>query len=701
MSSRFDSNKIAFTLINSLVDLNNETIPIFLRGSSTHVEQIINGDLRLKTIPAHHPALIPGEGSIVVEPAAKNEVTWNTEVEDSIWQKGSNVSISRQKQYGPDGARSARTITWSQGSGNTQLIRRELELEAGSDYYCSVICRRKDGNFRSLTDFIRMAGGVVGVPQTTIANINEGGKRWHVLSFPFSTAGGNPVIPEGNSDYYSVTAVSGATITLSALNNVRSRTLIGARLTISDVNKTYTITENTASGTNGTVTITVAETTLATDGVTTNSKAKLLNPAKQLCGFEIYAESTATIDFAGVQIQKGAFRTPIIYQQEDIKIRSGSTHYYLHSPIAGLSTFGVRLDLDYWAGDGNLIDLGQVRLWVEQGKLRAAVGSSQITVNEPLPTQASIFLQVASDRAALFLYVNGILKARIRQTYFVPQDSRMTLTTDGYRIIRQLFITDQIVQDRPDITVGEAADREMKSFLLDYSVDPATIASHTPAVKLPTVNVPGLLRPSKSIIDAVYPASNEIEVPDPDLFEVGFALSVYRDGLFITKSIVVSKSENRLLMETLNRINDGDTITQGESTPGRQIIRFPFEPIDPQVIQFIDVESKRIRVSSILSFKPGRAIVQTGGGEDVTQLLLQRTFPNTNELELDSLDGLEVGQIIAQPKNEQLIDPSLYEPIFTLPIEGLSIVEMAQDAIVVQNTGDGAVSTTILLKVFM
>lgn len=704
------AEKIVFSLANSLVDRKGQSeVPVFIRPSPVSMQRVIDNDARIKVVPAHYAAFSPEDGSFLIEPAATNLVTWNMSPANSIWVRGSNVSVSPRKAIAPDGTPRADIVSWSLGNGVSQIITRKFLLTAGKTFNCKLLLRLVNGSFKA-PDVARFTTGVTGAPSISLQRLTNFFNQYAMIEFPFVVDGATPLLPSGSSDYYPIVEISGANLTLGSIGGVLTNGLVGAQISFTDVLKTYTVQSNTASNA-GTVKLTLSESSLAADGVTTNSKVRLLASPKQECTFEMYSESAAAIHWGGIQIEQTQsqfpFGTSMIYQDSDLEPRAGTIFFYRRSPIRGLTNFGVFIDLSDWAGDGNICDFGNFKIAIAQKKLVATAGSTQAVTPNELPKSCKIYVQAATDRSGLFIYVDGVLVARTRMSPFTADvTAQFDLKSEGVRLIRHLMVTSTLVQDEQNIDVTMKAGREVKQLFIDPSLaNPSLVISDTPTIKLQKTRIPGRSKPVTATITQVTSGNTPSITIDnqetANAIQIGTAINVFNGKTFVTKSIVTAKNNRTIYLQSIRNIVVGQTVTQGERKAGLASVRFPFEPIDQQKIIQHSKADKSVTVASILGFSRGRAIIQNSAYQDVGEVLVRDIYPSTNTIIIDDASLINNGYIISQPRSETIIDPSVYLVTFTVPIEGVRVLVKAQNGVLLENTNDEAVFAEPLIQVFM
>ena len=702
-------SKFSFAVLEgSLIDLVNREIPNWSRSSPVHLERSLGSSIQFNSVSAFLPAFDPEEGHFLLEPNGTNLLTWNLAVNNSVWQKGSNVVVRSDVAIAPDATLRGDRVTWTSGTGNSQLIRRSFtNLEAGTEYFLTFVSRLQGGGFGP-NDFLRVVGGVAGTFQSTLSALNAYMRNYRLMTLAFTTAGSQPKLPGvENTTGYTLTAVTTNTFTLTGLEGVAINDLVGATITFSNVaGKTYLVTANTASS-GSQVVITIATSTLLSDGVTTAASTATISAAPlQSVNIELYCESTASIDWGGMQLEQRDFRTSMIYQGAETLVRSASTLTYRTSPIDNLPTFGIYLSLAFWRGDGNLIDFGDVRASIVEGKLSVTVGNT--TLNDPslLPTtNANIFIQLSSESASLNLFVNNKLVARTSVVGFRSTSSTFTLTSSGVRAIRQVLISTSLLLDgQPE--VNGMATQEVADLFNRKVVNPGDIGAIIPTLNLPTITIPAPESPiGRTIIDGINTSTRVLTVRDGTNFAIGSTVQVLRGTELapVLFALVTAKTGNSITLDTVAGIVIGDVLNTGNyNRPGRASIRFPASFIDTQIINSIDVPNRRLSVNSALSFQRQRAFIWNPDTyQDVSEVVIEAIDTINNTLTISSLTGVSVGNVIGLPFNELLIDPSVYSAELAMPLANVQISQKTRNAIVITNTRNEPVQVTPLIRPFL
>lgn len=701
--------KIIFAMRGTLRDAQRQRIPNAQCPSRRMLEVEVNGSTQLFTVASSEPAFFD-DGAFLVEPSTTNQITWNMELDKSVWQKGSNVFIQRDRGVAPDGSYSADMIAWVSGVGNTQKLQRQFSLEPATDYTLTFILQPLDQRCNA-NDVIRMTGNVIGTPSTSLSQLNDFIGKYRVVTLAFKTAGTKPTIPATNNTQglFTIVAVTANTFTISGVTSLAQDAMVGGRVQFSGGSNTYNIIGNTAAS-NGTTVITVGTSTLVSNGVTTSASARLLDAPLQDCQLEFYCETTFSLLWGGAQLEQLPFRTSMIYQTDLQLIRASTLIEFQNrdNPLIDLVNFGIFGDLRMWRGDGNLADFGDIRLEILNSRIRVIAGSTTFSDPDPLPVNPRFYVAVSAESSSVSLFVNGVLKQRVSVPVIRPTAKPLILTSGGVRAWKALVCYGEgLIDGRPD--VGGAAQQEVAK-LFDPNepiVGSDMISMPTPAFTLPLITVPGLKTPEvRAKISVVNTTSIFVTVDTLGTLAVNDSVQVVR-GDDLTKAtligwfIIKSFSGNNVTLDQVTGIKVNDLLIKGSYTnPGKAFIRFPFDAIDERPILEVDSGGKRVRVNSSLAFIANvRAIVRTSGYQDVAEPIVRSIDNATGWITLNSVTGIAVGHLIAQVRSETLIPPENYVVSLMSPNSRIKIAEKAQNGVLFSNRGNEEATITPRIEI--
>lgn len=709
MSINQIEKKICFIAKGSLIDSVQQSIPYFSRSTpSTISTKDALGNTEIVRIDAYRPAIAPKSGTIGIEPVGKNELTWNASPGNISWIKGTNLSVDLSRKPGLDRTFYTSTVTWRAGTNsNAQKIRKEILLEANTDYCLSAIFRLTAGLFRA-TDEIRVVGGVVGTASTSLSVLNKTPQQQASLLLKFRTGGGSPVIPIVSEDYLSIQAVQATAVNV-LLPGVVANQLLGAQIKFTGVTDSFLVTGNTAtSTTNGIVTITVSSpttaATLPTLGVTVAGKLKISRPPLQSCFIEIEARNDVSLEWGAVQVEARAFPTALIFQQDSLQIRSRTELVYPENPIAGKPSCGLFVHLERWQGDGAILVSDAISLAIASNRLTATVGGVSMAMSADLPSAAKILVNIdrIGNRATLF--VESKLVGVANLTNFTPPGSVMTLTSEGSRNYRAIVFFDDSLKDLSDLTIGRAAGKEVSELFAAKSFGSAAIfRSRRPTFILPQVVIPGIVRPNLVNISGKNNATRTLSLDSISDIVINKEVTISNQNIFILKATVIAIVGNSVILDTpIEIVNVGYQLRQGETTFGKSIARFPWEPVDVQEISSINpLDNSVILQSSALSFSQGKSIVQDSKDRFICEPLIVGVDPVNRKIFVDSIESLRVGQRISQPRSELNIDPANYLATVVEGNPAVAIDTLAQTGLVLSNGGDQPAEVTISVSVFL
>jgi len=697
--------KILFALRGSISDLQNRRLPILDSPSPCHLERQVGGSVLLDAVSAYEPPFHRDDFSLLLEPASLNGLLHNLDLSQSVWQKGSNVTIRPNEAPAPDASFQADTVTWLGATGNSQLLQYPLLLEAAKTCTCWLLLQAAGNSRFGPKDVVEVVGDVAEPVSVPLNALNGYPDQWRILELQFTTGGRQPSLPQSDpgAERYEIAAVAAASVTVSGLNGVAANDLEGGQASFDEVpDSLYLITANSASN-GGLVEVTVSGNTLPADGVTTSGKVGFVGPPEQAVTLRLYSESTASLVWGGAQLEAKPFRTSMIYQGGERLVR-GATRYEFQpkdNVLAGLSTFGVKLTFSLWRGDGNLLAGGNFQLWVESGKLQVRAGSTSLSDLDELPSKpVQIFCQVAAESASIKLFVNGVLKAAASLSGFVADRAPLVFTSKGVRALKACLLFSALLKDgQPEL--GERASQEVGELFANEMIPAAAIAAHTAAFTLSAVTVPALTQPlAQSEIVAVNPSTQVISVADGSGFVTDDPVLIGRGESVVTHAIVQGVSGNDITLDTVNGVAAGDVLIKGSTGElGRAFVRFPFVPVDVQDIISVNAAARQVEVAASLSFTHSRAFVQTKTGQEVREVLIAAVDNTNNLLTLSDISGIEVEHRIAQPLSETRIPGAMYLASFLQPARGVKVEQMAENGIVLVNANPFPVSVIPRIEV--
>jgi hypothetical protein len=350
--------------------------------------------------------------------------------------------------------------------------------------------------------------------------------------------------------------------------------------------------------------------------------------ATQEVFLEFYIENSLTLNFTGIQIEKRKFRSLLIYQQDKFNVTEQSIAYYSRSPIESLDTCGVMLSVVYWRGDGNLFSSGNLKIEIKNSKLLVTAGTLAYLMPDGLPKTFAIFVQVAAETQTLNVYVDGILKSKIAFLSPYRVSDDALVLTTEGVRCYRHILTTDKLLEDGRISIGDIAEKDV-GWLFTY--DP--IGSH--------------------------------------LLGCG-------ERMFLGKPVTIDKG-----------CCSSDT---GEFIPGFAAVRMPYEAVDPLEIIAIFPGSNEIEVLSVLAFVPGDAYIYTLSQNEIRTVVVQSKSDQTRRLKLDTLNKLEVGMLIAQPRPQREIRIPVYSYSFRLlhPDPAIRLAASYADGVIVMNTSEEA-----------
>lgn len=343
-----------------------------------------------------------------------------------------------------------------------------------------------------------------------------------------------------------------------------------------------------------------------------------------LVHIEFSMENSMTLEVTIVQVEERDFPSFPVYQQSEIIPVEPTILYYHRSPLKGLRTFGVMGAIEYWRGDGNIVECGDFKVAIEGKKLSVKVGTSSVVLSEELPINFKFYVQVVSETGLTNVYIDGKLTAKTPSpNLYRASESAMVLSSEGVRCFQHLVCTEGLMEDGR-VEVGQSALKDIKR-LFEGTPIPAEI-----------------IRSSAQKF-----VGKPVEVPPASIDESGFTV------------------------------------------PGYVAVRMPFLAIDPQEIEKVFPSTQEVQINSALSFKLGRAFIQTLAGADIRTVEIVATDNASRRLRLDTVELLLPGQVISQPapNGETIIPWQNYGVEFLYPSPTVSVTASYGDGIVLSNQG--------------
>lgn len=699
--------KISFAIEGSLIDLNNQEVPNFNRPSPITLESSVNGGVQCSPVAAYYPAF-EGDGSFIIDPGSVNLLNWNIDLTQSIWLKGSNVIIFPDEIPSTDTSYTADLILFAPGSGNSQVVKRTIDLIPGKDYCLSALVGIRGDGVAKFGDQIRVSGNVVSPVSVSLESLNSSANRYSLMQLNFKTSGNATVLPgQNHSGAFITTAVTANTITIVIPDGgtIKANDFVGGKIVLSNNgSKEYNITANTAMILpDRKVTLTLAQNTLISDGVTTSVTVLFRGTSSVSVDIEIYVEVTLSLMFGGFQLEQRNFRTPFIFQENNLLVRSSTKLQYRKNPIAGLKTFGIFAEIKQWRGDGNLFSTENLSVSISNNKLLVVAGVTVINLMEVLPVKFKLFIQVSQETNTISVYVNSILAGRANTPNFIGSTSPLEFTSQGFRVWRRFFTTDKILLDRQQDINGIATNEVLELFTEEVIIDPVVIAVHNPTIKLFPVTVPGRNLPiaETMITELTIPVERKITVENSVGLLAGTTVDIFREDKIILSPLIETITGNLLVLNSIFGIAPGDKISYGyTSVPGIASIRFPYTPVDSQVI--LGIVDNRIKVSSSLSFTTGLAFFTNSLYEDVAEGIIVSIDNANGYLYLSvSNEDIKVGDTVSQADSEMLIDPANYFYGLLAPSNGVELGTPHTNGIIAYNENTYPVQILPYIRIYL
>jgi len=692
-------NKVVSAIQGGINNLLSSDVPNFSRATPTWIEKYLGDSLKIEPVEAHQPAIFPEDSAIILEPAGINLITHNLNLSHSTWIKGSNVRIYPDEVESPDTTTyQGDRIDWGNGEGSTQLLKRTLSLKAGQQYTLTAFLRLPPGEQASDKDVMRCGGVTFQLKQ-----LNNYINRYRICEFQFTTSGSQLSLPGySHNTSYNVATVRADTVTLAVGEAILSNQFAGGQLQFGSSTRLYSILANTASS-NGVVVLTLDSSTLIADGVTANSPARLHGASGQLVDLEFYCESSLSLHFGGINLEERSFRTSMIYQDEALNVRGATILSFRRNPIGKLKSFGVFIDLKEWRGDGNIVDLGNLKAHIASSRLVVVAAGITITVPDLLPKRSKIYIQISAENTNISVYLNKVLVARSSIYDFVGDaHTDFVLTSEGVRSLYQVLFFDSNLLDGQNVVGQPALNEVAELFDARVILDSTIIATNLPPIVLPPLTVPPAAPAlAKSQIRSFVPASGMVTLYDRTGFVVNTPVAIVRNEqvVFNTRIVAIpAAASSDVQLEVAYGVVPGDYLVYGNiNQPGQATVRFPYTPIDQAVVLDITPNLNRIKVASTLSFARTRAIITSATYEDIAEVAILNKDDQQAFLFVDNIQGIAVGHIISQAEDEQLIDPDCYDAYLLQKVEGVQIREKYTNGVKVINKNNVPVQVQVAI----
>lgn len=676
-------------------------VPNFLRPSATVMEKYVDGSLVLNTYPSHVPAIDPDDGSFLVEPGRTNYLTHNYAIDHPEWIKGSSVNVQKDLVYLPNGVAKGERVSFALGTGATNILKRTVTLPPGRDYVLTHIVALKGGQLTS-EDILRVTGGVVAQASANYAELNDYPDNYRVLEVPFRTSGssfdllGDLEIAED----YNVIEVTESTLTLEDLST-DSGALDGIHLRFDGIDGDYAVTSSQRSGSDQI--LTVDPPTLVTDGVAVGDVAFLTDPQSVEVSVEVYVTSASSLDWGGMQVEEGTFRTSHIYQDREMHPRSDALLDYRpeDNPLIGLRSFSFFIDLKDWRGDGNLVTFGNVKAEVADGKLRVTAENVTLTDSEDLPSPAWIFVQVAAETSSMSAYVNGRLVNRTAISNFAVSEGDFTLTSEGMRLYYSVAAFNRIFGDG-QVAAGDEIGGDLAAVLRNRCRDFIYVSAALANKRLPPAIVPGAEQPvAIGNITGVNTGGMAVTVDDGDGFDVtagevaaiverkvGVDLQEIGHVTITGKSYTASPPAAVLTLDTVSGIRVGDRISPTYvKRPGKASVRLPFSSKDTQTVQAADGATRKLTLGSTTSFAADdTVVVQTAAYQDLGEHVVEAVDNVARTVTLkDDITGIAAGDLVSAIRSQTEIAPALYQVSFLRDVSKVRVAQKGTNGFVLEN----------------
>lgn len=204
--------------------------------------------------------------------------------------------------------------------------------------------------------------------------------------------------------------------------------------------------------------------------------------------FELYCESSVSINWGGCQIEEGSYPTSYIPQEGQVRSRDLDFVQYPRSPVAGLSEFVFYANLVQWAGDGPIVQSGDFAVEIIGGKLRVRCGATIANDPADLPKSAQVAVRVSRGLQRMQVYVNKVMVVSQPLTNYVAGAGRLDLGGSSVRWLRNLYFFNAALSDG-SINVGQSVLGDLLELHTQDSLIVAFDDAHSEQ-ELPPVRIP-------------------------------------------------------------------------------------------------------------------------------------------------------------------------------------------------------------------
>ena len=716
--------RINFALIGSLIDIVNESVPNFRRSSPLWLEQYVDDNLELQIVEAHHPALFE-DGTIYLEAASLNEATWNTDLYRNDWVKGENITIQADEAEIPTRRFYGDRLIFAGDptqDPNKQTMYRDISLAPHTEYTLTVIARLWGGGF-STADRITVSGDVTSARTShgaepssapvsssiSLAQLNNFPSKYRLLQTSFTT-GGTEQIAELQYAELEITQINNNLITLQVISennfSLEEGELKLVRLLAED-NKFLKISDNTSKSESDTSFIVEIEDFSAGTIPNLGDFVTLHDTDLVPVRIEIYAQSATVFDWGGFKLEPQPFRTSFNFQYEQSLSTSASELVYSQSPLQNKTSFAILAEIKFWRGKAIIFSTDNLKVWLEDQKLYLDLEGTIIS-HPNIPQKFTLLIQFINYRSLFQVYVDRQL-VLVHNTSFTPAaKSNLDLSQlfGAIAICRLIFFADFL--DDGEIDVLGFAAKEVKEAFDDVSlIPPSAINKGSTYLYLPAIELPAASSPSaEAFILAVKNVTKTIQVENVDNFNLNdrvYIVRYYNDEATIvidTNIVNIDESNKLLSLSSVRNVRAEDYLIKGViSNPGQASVRFPFLAIDSQTIKNIFPTTNELELNSTTAFVLGRTFVYREDYRDVAEVQVLAIDQANKRIQVDSIESIAIGHVVAQPEYETLISPDNYLAELQSPINRVLIKAKYTNGILLENNNSFPVRVSPQIKV--
>lgn len=703
-------DRLVFALYGSLIDLIGKAIPNYERPSPLWLEKEVGGELALSKIEAHHPAFLDN-GTIYLESSSLNEITFNTNLDLAFWIKGDNFAVVKDEARIPSSRNYGdRAIV---AGDPTQAVARNtmyrgFALEPHTDYTYSVMLRHWGGEFRS-SDNIRITRQVLDAETINLEELNDFPQKYQIKSASFTT-GGTKNIEAYSVLEWEIVNIVGNTYTLELISPsniiIEAGELEISRLLVED-SGFFTIADNTAKGVNDNQIDIIIDDYGDLTAPVLNDIVSIVDARKVYVQVEFTCQSAAVFDVAMQKIEPNGYRTSPNFQFNTVDTTADCRLYYEKSPIAGLDNFALLIEVEFWRGRVNLFITKNLEIWIDENKDLIVNADGGVFRYPNMPNKFVLGVNCVAYKSQLQIYLNQQLIKIYNIKFTGDLNSRLGLSIDrGVLALKRLICTSSYLKDG-DINTLDFAASEVKEWLSATDlIKTNAVGSKLTDLTLPQVLIPAATNPeAQAFIVSLNTVTKTLLVDDTAGLAIGDIVYAVRyldttevRRVIKTKVVNVDADSNLIRLESVFGVQQEDYLIKGRiAEPGMASVRFPYTPIDNQIIEGIDYNTSELSLSSVTAFTRGRAFVRDNNYRAIAEVDVIRVDNGNRRIKVSDLAKIKTNHIICQPQFETEISPSNYFAKLTEEVDRVKIVHQYKNGLLLENYNPYPIRVTPLL----